>query len=330
MPTVALTFNPAGFGDDALVALKKAKFTVKTAKKAEGMTRAEVLKHIRGADAVISLLTDKVDGAFFDAAGKQLKINANYAVGFDNVDLDAAKKRNIIVTNTPCDEVNESVAEHAFALMIGLAHKIVEADTYARALKYKGWTPNLLLGTDLGGKTLGLVGLGRIGSALARRAHQGFGMKIVYSDARKNEDAEKKYSAKRLSMNKVLEVSDFVSLHCPLLPSTRHLISTEELARMKKTAFLVNTARGPVVDEKALLRALRTGRIAGAGIDVFECEPAIDCDITDKLELKSFTNVILTPHIGSATTESRQGMARVAAANVVAVLTGKAALTPAK
>lgn len=285
--------------------------------------RNELLRGMKGADAILSLLTDTIDAEVMDAAGKNLKIIANYAVGFDNIDLKAAAKRKIAVTNTPAPEVSETVAEHTFALMITLAHRIIEADTYARAGKYKGWGPMILLGTDLYEKTLGIIGLGRIGMAVAERAVKGFKMRVVYSDMRKNPEFEKSYGAQYLPMEQLLQTADFVSLHVPLLPSTRHLISTAEFALMKKTAFLVNTARGPIIDEKALLRALRTGRIAGVGLDVFECEPAIDCDLTDKLELKKFPNVVLTPHTASATVEARQAMSRLAAENIIAALEGK-------
>jgi glyoxylate reductase len=276
------------------------------------------------------MLTEKIDETVFKAAGKSLKIVANYAVGFDNVDLEAAKKRGVVVTNTPSDKVNEAVAEHTFALMLSLSRRIPEADVYSKAKKYSGWNPWLMLGSDLNGKVMGIIGAGRIGGAAARRAVKGFGMKLVYADTRKNEALEKELGAVWLTQEKLLEISDFVSLHVPLLPSTRHLISTAEFSLMKRSAFLVNTARGPVVDEKALLRALRTKRIAGAGLDVFECEPAIDCDIKDNLELKSFPNVILTPHIASATVEAREDMSKIAAENIIAVLSGKPALTPAK
>lgn len=294
------------------------------------ISRKELLKNVKGMTAILSLLTDKIDDEVFTAAGKDLKIVANYAVGFDNVDLAAAKKRGIVITNTPHEKVNEAVAEHTFALMMALARRIPEADTFAKAKKYTGWSPTLLIGTDLYGKTFGIIGAGRIGAAAARRGVKGFGMKLVYSDMKRNPDLEKELGATFLPMEKLLEVSDFVSLHVPLLPSTRHLISTSEFALMKKTAFLINTARGPVVDEKALLRAIKTKRIAGAGIDVFECEPAIDCDMTDNLELKSFPNVILTPHIASATIEAREAMSMVAAENIIAVLDGKSPINPAK
>ncbi len=291
--------------------------------------RKDLLKNIKGCDALLCLLTDKIDGEILDAAGPQLKIVANYAVGFDNIDLAAAKKRGIPVTNAPSDAVNESVAEHAFSLMLALAHRIPEGDAFAKAGKYSGWSPTHFIGTDMFGKTLGIIGAGRIGSAVARRAVSGFGMKLVYADGHENLQIERDYKGQRMPMDKLLQTADFVSLHVPLLPSTKHLISTDEFSLMKKTAFLVNTARGPVVDEKALLRALKTKRIAGAALDVFECEPSIDCDIADHLELKSFSNVILTPHIASATIEAREAMSMVAAQNILAVLSGKTALNPA-
>lgn len=289
-----------------------------------------LLKNVKGASAILSLLTDKIDDEVLAAAGPQLKIVANYAVGFDNVDLEAAKRRGVIVTNTPHDKVIEAVAEHTFALIISLARRIAESDKFAKAEKYHGWSPTLLIGTGLPGKTIGIIGAGRIGASAAAMGVKGFGMKVVYSDMKANPEIEKELGAKKVSMQKLLQVSDFVSLHVPLLPATRHLISTKELALMKPSAFLINTARGPVVDEKALLKALSAKKIAGAGLDVFECEPAIDCDIRDQLELKRFANVIITPHTASATIESRQAMSEVAAKNIIAVLSGKKPLNPAK
>jgi len=318
------------FADSGIKALKAKGYRVEIYPEDQIIPRKTLLQKVKGADALLSLLTDRIDDEVFKAAGPKLKIVANYAVGFDNVDLDAAKKRNVTVTNTPSDKVNEAVAEHTFALMLSLARRIPEADAFAKAKKYTGWSPTLLIGTDLYGKTLGIIGAGRIGSAVARRGVHGFGMKLVYTDIRQNVEMEREFKAQFMTMEKLLQTADFISLHVPLLPSTRHLISTAEFALMKKTAFLVNTARGPVVDEKALLRALKTKRIAGAGIDVFECEPAIDCDVTDNLELKSFPNVILTPHIASATIEAREAMSMVAAENIIAVLEGKPPLNPAK
>ncbi|MFA6161447.1 MAG: D-glycerate dehydrogenase [Patescibacteria group bacterium] len=310
--------------------LKKAGHKVTIYPKDDIIDRKPLLAGVKGKDAVLSLLTDKIDEEVFMAAGPQLKVIANYAVGFDNVDLDAAKRHNVIVTNTPSDKVNESVAEHTFALMLALARRIPEADHFAKRGEYKGWSPTLLNGVDVYGKTLGLIGAGRIGSMVAKRGVKGFGMKLIYCDMKPNVQLEKELGAKKVSQENLLKNSDFVSLHCPLLPSTRHLISTKQFDLMKKTAFIINTARGPVIDEKALLKALKAKKIAGAGIDVFECEPAIDCDLTDNLEMKSFENIILTPHIASATEEARREMAEIAAKNIIAVLKGKKALTPAQ
>ncbi len=310
--------------------LKKKGYKVKIYTKDKKIPRKDLLKGVRGVDALLPLLTERIDDEVFDAAGPQLKVIGNYAVGFDNVDLPAAKKRKIIVTNTPSDRVSEAVAEHAFTLLLALAHRVVEGNAFAKAEKYKGWSPTLLNGTDVKGKTLGLVGAGRIGSSLAKRAVDGFGMKLLYSDLNKNKELESKFGGKKAELHNLLKRSDFVSLHVPLLDSTRHLISKKEFAMMKPTAFLVNTARGPVVDEKALVKALKKKQIAGVGLDVFECEPAIDCDLTDKLALKQFPNAILTPHIASATIEAREDMSLIAAKNIIAVLSGKKPLTPAK
>lgn len=315
--------------DQGLNALKEAGYTVRVYKEDQIIPRAELLRGVQGCDALLSLLTDKIDEEVMQAAGPQLKIIANYAVGFDNIDLKAARKRAIPVTNTPAPEVSETVAEHTFALLMGLAHRLVEADTFTRDENYKGWSPTLLLGTDVHHKTLGIIGVGRIGMAVAERAVKGFKMACAYTDVKPNEAFEKEYGAVYLPLDKLLMVSDFVSIHVPLLPSTRHLISTDEFSLMKKSAFIINTSRGPIIDEKALLRALKTKRIAGAGIDVFEAEPAIDTDPTDRLALKQFPNVILTPHTASATIEARQAMSKLAADNIIAVLSGKKALTAA-
>jgi lactate dehydrogenase-like 2-hydroxyacid dehydrogenase len=316
--------------ESGLKMLKKAGHTVTVYPKDEIIPRAKLLKSVKGCDAVLSLLTDKINDEVFAAAGSELKIVANFAVGFDNIELDAAKKRGVIITNTPSDKVNESVAEHTFALMLSLARRIPEADHFAKRGSYKGWSPTLLMGTDMHGKTIGLIGAGRIGSMAARRGVLGFGMKLIYSDLYPNKTLEKELGAKKVSQTELLKKADFISLHVPLLPSTTHLISDKEFKLMKPTAFLVNTARGPVVHEKALLRALKAKRIAGAGLDVFECEPATDCDLRDNMELKSYDNVILTPHIASATEEARRDMSEIAAKNIISVLKGKKPLTPAK
>lgn len=268
-------------------------------------------------DAVLCLLTDKIDNAVFESAGKQVKVFANLAVGFDNVDVEAAKKRGIYITNTP-EVLSETVAEHTFALILAIAHRIAEADAFTRAGKYKGWEPELLLGRDVSGKTLGVVGLGRIGSRVAYHGVKGFGMKAFYHDVKRNADFEKEYEAVyKEKLEELLAEADFVSLHVPLLPSTRHLINMDRLQKMKRTAYLINTSRGPVVDEAALARALQGGLIAGAAIDVFEEEPKVHPD------LLSLQNIILTPHIASATHETRAKMAQCAAKNIIAALAGQ-------
>lgn len=279
------------------------------------LTKKELIKMAKGFDALLCLLTDKINDRVLEGIGPQLKIVANMAVGFDNIDVQACRRRNIIVTNTP-DVLTETVAEHAFALILSLARRIVEADAFLRSNKYKGWEPMLLLGSDVYGKTLGIVGLGRIGKALAKRAVKGFGMKVMYADVKKDQDFEKEFNAEYADLNAILETADFISLHVPLLESTRHLIGKEQLAMMKKTAFLINTSRGAVIDEKALTRALKNKEIQGAGLDVFEFEPKLTKG------LSKIFNVIITPHVASATRETRDKMAQMAAQNIIAVLEG--------
>jgi glyoxylate reductase len=285
--------------------------------------RSVLKKRVKGAHIILSILTEQMDAEIMDAAGPQLKMIANYAVGFNNIDLKAAEARGITVTNAPSEQISESVAEHTVALMFALAKRIVEADTFTRTGKYKAWGPQLMLGTDLWGKTVGIIGTGRIGSAVVKRLHDGFNMKVIYHDPKKNAQLEKETGAKYRSMETLLKEADFVSLHVPLLPSTKGMIGAKELKLMKKTAYLINTARGPVVKEKALTRALMKGHIAGAALDVYECEPLIDCDPNDNLELRKLNNVILTPHTASATLETRQSMSRVAATNILAFVNGK-------
>lgn len=275
-------------------------------------------------EAVLALLTDKLDADVFDAAGKQCKIFANMAVGFDNVDIEAAKKAGVMVANTP-GVLTDTVAEHTFALMLAIAHRISEAERFARAGKYQGWEPMMLLGTDVSKKTLGILGLGRIGSRVAHHAARGFDMKVLYYDVKRNEDFEKEFGAEfKATPEEVLKEADFISVHVPFLPATRHLINAERFKIMKPTAYLINTSRGPVIDEKALAEALKAGIIKGAAIDVFENEPAIEPGLL-KLE-----NVILTPHIASATEETRAKMAELAAENIIMALSGQTPPNPVK
>ncbi len=280
-------------------------------------TEEELIAGVKNTDALLSILTDKITPAIMDAGKPRLKIIANYAVGFDNVDVPAAKERGIMVTNTP-GVLTNTVAEHTFTLMLSLMRRIPEADRFARAGKYRAWGPKLLLGTDLSGKTLGVVGLGRIGTRVAEHAVKGFGMKVAYTDLKPNAEFEKEYRAKFFkTLDEMLPQIDVVSIHVPLLESTRHLINAERLGKMKKTAYLINTSRGPVIDEKALAAALKEGAIRGAALDVFEFEP----EITESL--KTLDNVILTPHIASGTEETRQAMSELAAQNIIAGLSGQ-------
>lgn len=274
-------------------------------------------------DALLCLLTDRIDSAVLDAGAPNLKVIANYAVGFDNVDLAAAKARGISVTNTPGPLITDAVAEHTVALLFALARHVTVADQFAKSGRYGGWDPFLFLGPQLRGKTLGIVGLGRIGFGVAERCVKGMGMRVRYHDVKPNPDFERTYGGEFRSLDDLLAESDAVSLHVPLLPTTRHLMDAERLARMRPHALLINTSRGSVVDEAALLDALEGGRLGGAALDVFECEPSIACRTDDHLRLKALPNVILTPHIASATVEARQAMSRIAAENILAVLDGR-------
>lgn len=277
------------------------------------LTREELLAGVQGKDGILPLLTDRIDDEVLDAAGPQLKMVANYAVGFNNIDVPACTRRRIVATNTP-GVLTDTTADLAMTLLLAVARKIVPADSYARAGKYQGWAPLLFLGTDVHHKTLGIMGFGRIGFAMAKRA-AGFDMNIVYHDSvRANSDLEAKVGATFVDKSTLLAQSDFVSLHVPLSPETHHFISAPDLAAMKHSAFLVNTSRGEVLDEKALVRALQQGQIAGAGLDVFEFEPAIEKELT------RMDNVVILPHIASASIETRTKMGLVAAENLTAAL----------
>ncbi len=299
--------------------LREAGHEVDVSPKDAMLTHEELLAALTAKpyEAVLPLLTDKITADVFDAV-PTAKIFANYAVGFDNIDLAEAKKRGVYATNTPCDSTSSSVAEHALALMVAAARRIVEADQYVRDGKYVGWAPMIFLTPDLVGRTLGIIGAGRIGSRLAHHASLGFGMKVIYFDVRRNEQFEKEFNAEyKATVEEVLREADYVSLHVNLTPETTHLINAERLKLMKPTAILVNTARGPVVDEAALVEALKNKQIAGAGLDVFEHEPELAPG------LAALPNVVLTPHIASATIEVRDDMARIAAQNIIAALSGQ-------
>jgi glyoxylate reductase len=273
---------------------------------------------IRGADALVSLLTDRVDGALMDAGAPSLKVIGQVAVGYDNIDVAAARQRGLIVTHTP-GVLTESVAEFTWALIFAITRRLVEGDRLLRRGEWKGWALDFLPGMELGGKQLGIVGAGRIGRAVARRA-AAFGVKAVFAAKAGSSTPVDGHPVQ--SFDELLVSSDIISLHVPLTPATRHLVDRRVLARMRRSAFLINTARGPVVDEEALAWALQERLIAGAALDVYEREPAVHP------ALLPLENVVLAPHLGSATRETRTAMAVLAARNVAAVLGGAAAITP--
>jgi glyoxylate reductase len=279
--------------------------------------KTEIIRKARDVDALVTLLSDKIDAKVFDAAPK-LKIVAQMAVGFDNIDVAEATRRGIYVTNTP-GVLTETTADFAWALLMAVARRVVEADKYVRSGQWKvSWHPSMLLGRDVYGATLGIVGVGRIGTAVARRA-KGFNMKILYYDVvPMPPEIEKELGAKRVDLDTLLRESDFVSIHVPLIKETYHLINEEKLKLMKKTAYLINNSRGPVVDEKALYKALKEGWIAGAALDVFEQEPTPLDNPLLKLD-----NVVVAPHISSASYETRSRMAEMVAENLIAFFDGK-------
>lgn len=287
----------------------------------ESISREELLRRVAGADAVISLLTERIDDELLDAAGPQLKVVSNVAVGYDNIDVPACTARSIIATNTP-GVLTEATADIAFGLILMATRRLGEGERLIRAGQDWKWGMFFLLGSSLQGKTLGVVGMGGIGQATARRA-KAFGMEIVYQSRSEIDPAiAAELGARRVDLDELLATSDVVSLHCPYGDATHHLIGAEELAAMKSTAYLVNTARGPIIDEAALATALRNGVIAGAGLDVFEKEPQVYPELLD------LENVALVPHLGSATVETRTAMAVLAAENTLAVLRGGQPPTP--
>ncbi len=282
--------------------------------KPERPPREEVLRRVKDKEGLICLLTEKINDELLRAAPK-LRIAANVAVGFDNIDVAACTKRGVVATNTP-GVLDETTADFAWTLLMAVARRLGEGEALARSGNWKGWDLDQLVGTDVWGKTLGIVGFGRIGRAVARRA-SGFQMKVVYTDAvHATSEMEKELKAEFREMNALLAESDFISVHVPLLPETRGLFDAPKFHRMKPAAFVINTSRGPVVDEAALVAALESGKIAGAGLDVYENEPFIHPGLKR-------ANVVLTPHIASASLETRTKMAFMAAENVVALFQGR-------
>lgn len=300
----------------ALDALKSSDNEVNISEYDRPLTGEEMVKFIPGYDALLTLLTDKVDGEIMDVCGPQLKVISNYAVGFDNVDIKAATDRGIVVCNTPCDEVNEAVAEHTWALILSLVRRIVEADEATRRGGYKGWEPDIFLGSSLIGKTLGIVGLGRIGSMVARRA-KGYNMTVLYNKRSPDPDAEKELGVKFADLDTLLTSSDIISIHVPLTDETRGMMNKDTFGKMKAGAYFINTARGPIVKEDDLVEVLRSGHLAGTALDVYENEPNIHP------ELIGMENVILTPHIASATNEARDKMGELAVSGLLDALSGK-------
>jgi glyoxylate reductase len=284
----------------------------------EAISRSELLQMVAGADAIVSLLTEKIDAELLAAAGSQLKSVSNVAVGYNNIDVPACEAAGVLVTNTP-GVLTEATADIAMALILMSTRRLGEGERVIRAQDPWQWGMFYMLGMGLQGRQLGIVGMGQIGIATARRA-KAFGMNIAYTRrAPLESDVEKDLAAKFMSMDELIESSDVLSIHCPYSPATHHLISENQLARMKPSAFLINTARGPIVDEQALVDALKAGKIAGAGLDVFEHEPKVNPGL---LELD---NAVLIPHLGSATVETRAAMADIAATNALAILAGKTA-----
>lgn len=302
----------------AVEKLKEAGHDVDVSPEDKVLEKSELITNLKKEeyDAVLCLLTDSIDGEVFDAAPKA-KIFANYAVGYNNINMADAKERDVMISNTP-GVLTNTVAEHAFGLLLSAAQRIAEGDRFTRAGKYVGWAPLLMLGNDISGKTLGVVGLGRIGSRVSHHAVRGFDMKVIYYDVKRNEEFESEYGAEfRENVEDVLKEADLVTVHVPLLDSTIHLINEDRLRMMKPTAYLVNTSRGPIVDEKALVKILKEKVIRGAALDVYEEEPKLASGLAE------LENVTITPHAASATEGTRGKMAELAANNIIAALAGE-------
>lgn len=314
---MALVYVTRHIPDIGINLLRAAGHQVDVSTKDGVLTKEELLSAVSAKpyDAVLSLLTDTINGEVFDAV-PTAKIFANYAVGYNNIDIAAAKERGVTITNTP-GVLTNAVAEFTLSLMLAVMKRIPESERYLRAGKYTGWGPELLLGAEIQGKTLGILGAGRIGYEVAVRAHRAFGMKVIYYDIAKSEPLEKEIGAEfRATVEEVLKEADVVSVHVPLLPATTHLMNAERLALMKKSAYLINTSRGPVIDEAALVEALKNNVIRGAALDVFEAEPQLARGLAD------LENVVVTPHVASATDETRGKMAEVAAQSIIDFVAG--------
>ena len=296
----------------------RAEHTVDAWEDESPIARDELLKRVAGADAIVSLLTEKIDAELLDAAGKQLLSVSNVAVGYNNIDVPACRERNVLVTNTP-GVLTDATADIAMALILMSTRRLAEGERVIRAQQPWQWGMFYMLGSSIQGSQLGIVGMGQIGAAVARRA-RAFGMTIAYTK-RSPLDAEtaKELNATHMELDELLTTSDVVSLHCPYSPETHHLMNASTIGKMKKSAYLINTARGPVVDEEALATALQQGKIAGAGLDVFEKEPTVH------QALIGLDNAVLIPHLGSATVETRTAMANLAVTNALAVLSGETA-----
>jgi glyoxylate reductase len=308
--------------EEGITILKKFCQTVEVNPYDRSLTYDELLEQVKGRDAILTMLSDRIDARLLQEAaepcskhrgGAGLKIVANYAVGYDNIDIKAATAKGVVVTNTP-GVLTDSTADMAWALLFSVTRRVIEGDKLTRTGKFSGWAPMLLLGGDIKGKTLGIIGAGRIGTAMAMRS-RGWNMKILYTtQSRKNTVLEENLGAKRVDLETLLRESDFISVHTPFSEKTKHLIGAKELSIMKKTAYLINTARGAVIDEAALVHALENKHIAGAGLDVYEDEPRL------KPGLAGLENTVLAPHLGSATVETRAMMSVMAAEDIVAVL----------
>jgi glyoxylate reductase len=303
-----------GLPEPALRALRDSGADVWVSPHDRALSAAELREAVRGADAIVAMLHDRIDDELLAAAGEQLRVVANVAVGYDNVDVEAARRHGVTITNTP-GVLTDATADLAIALLLAVTRRLGEGERLIRSAEPWAWAIDFMLGSGLRGKTLGIVGYGAIGRAAAARA-RAFGLEVIYTKRSPGPEPG------RVELDELLERSHFVSLHCPLTPETRHLIDAGALERMRKDAYLVNTARGPIVDEAALAAALRDGTIAGAALDVFEREPEVHPDL-HRLE-----NAVLVPHLGSATVETRTAMAELAAANSIAVLAGQRAPTP--